>query len=183
MAPHRETIPDAVHWCKSQRLHEIGCGAGPNLRLIRERCPGVLVSGTDISGSHIRWCIDHQIWADVMALPHGVPESIDTTLVCYTLSYIEPEHVELTLRNIRSKYLIFMEPWGQGDILYDPKDNMVPRVYHPWEAFMDLTGWRLANEWPVKEEMDLKKLAIYENTTCAATSLTPKASVADHGKE
>ena len=96
-APHRAMIlvalsclPDVIS------LYEVGCGSGPNLRLLQkhrhwlalggsEPCPGMAVFASEQLG----------ILIDQTALPDGPTTTWDVILSCYTMAYLDPEALQI----------------------------------------------------------------------------------------
>jgi SAM-dependent methyltransferase len=161
-APHRLTLPSAIEGIDAGSVYEIGCGAGPNLRLLREHLPHVHLAGSDINPRHASWAARHlSIAVDVASIPHDVDGSWGAVLTCYTLAYCEPHIVEQQLARIDSPYLIVMEPWGDG-ACYQATKQSCPRWHHDWRLLTGDTGWRLEWKWPVPSVNGLSSLAIFQ---------------------
>lgn len=117
-------------------LLEVGCNAGPNLRLVHERWPHVALVGVDINAvalSYLQARASEDGWADRLhlladdiceALPVMVSNlysRFDVVVSSYTLAYLAPGDWHLAMRallELSYKAVIFMEP-----MLTDPAQS------------------------------------------------------------
>lgn len=159
---HRESIPVAVAGLNVRSVYEIGCGVGANLRLLRAQCPEVYVGGSDLNPQYAEWA-STQLNSPVVTreVPDEVDASWDVTLVCYVLSYCSPEVVTQQLKAIHSRYLILMEPWGNG-VCYQPRKDACPKWNHDWNLLTEDAGWRMEWRWPIAQINDLTSLTIFQ---------------------
>lgn len=104
--PHRQPILDAVaSLMPAASLLEIGCNAGPNLRLIHERWPEVGLYGLDANVAAVTYCGerlrmtaiegDVRRWAPTLA-----DKAFDVVLTSYCLAYIEAEEITNVLAHL-----------------------------------------------------------------------------------
>lgn len=158
--PHRATLPLAVECVGAKSLYEIGCGPGPNLRLLRREFPELRLGGCEVNPGHVRWAVEHLATPVERAeLPRPIGSEWDVTLSCYVLSYCPPQMALAQLDMTRSPYLILMEPWGDSEI-QQHGDSSVPRYYHAWLKLLNATGWSIVWRWPVPPIDDLQALTI-----------------------
>lgn len=122
--PHRGHVLAALEslWPFASVL-EVGCNAGVNLRMIRERWPDVAVSGTDVCPEALAVLGEQLPAARVLpgdlraVLPILPSREYDVVLSCYCLTYIEPDElpeVMADLRRIVRKGLVLAEPQALG---------------------------------------------------------------------
>lgn len=167
LAPHREHLLQALEGAPFTSLFEVGCGAGPNLRRIRQHYPALRLGGSDCNATHAAWCQSQGLDVAQRSLPHAVGPEWDVTVTCFACTYVPRRHVEQFLATCQSQALIVMEPWGRGEWI-SPKRQTTPRFYHPWHDMTQATGWRLDWRWPIPPADDVTSLAIFHKT--------PKAS-------
>src|SRR5439155_1828386 len=106
------TLATAVRVTEAESLYEIGCGSGPNLRLLREALRNLTLGGCDVRQEYVDFAYAHGLNVDCHALPYEVPAEWDATLSCYAMAYLDPTEVREQLGSIKSRSLIFMEPEG-----------------------------------------------------------------------
>ena len=157
---HRVTIPAAVSIIGAKSVHEIGCGAGPNLRLLLEAAPELQVSGSDIREAYIAWAQEKGLSVALKALPAEI-KGYDATLSCYVMAYLDPESAFRQLRLIQTPWLILIEPESpQNQTLMRYSNITVPRWYHNWSFLMGHAGWQLQWRWPIANRDCLSSLLI-----------------------
>lgn len=162
--PHRETLPQAVHGLYGKAVYEIGCGAGPNLRLLREKLPEVRLGGSDLNPGYVKWAREHLgLPITVQGLPQDVGPEWDITLSGYTMAYCPPDVVAQQLERIESQHLILMEPWGKGECVATGV-AAIPTWYHDWRRLTGDTGWSMEWRWPIAQRNDLNSLTIFRRT-------------------
>lgn len=122
--PHRQPILDAVaSLMPATSLLEIGCNAGPNLRLIHERWPEISLWGLDANEDAIHYMMAGQwnrrvggLYGDLrVVLPKQEEKSVDIVLSSYCLAYIEPDEIADVLahmQRIARVGLVVAEPAG-----------------------------------------------------------------------
>lgn len=160
-AEHRKTLPLAVQVIRATSVYEIGCGAGPNLRLLRAEHPTLPLGGSDINRPEVDWVNDHLgIGATVQTIPHQVDPRWDTVLSCFVLAYCLPSRVSQMLRQLTSRVLILMEPHGDDEYCFGSYDDVSPRWSHDWQSMARATGWHLAYRWPIYPADGLDSLRI-----------------------
>jgi SAM-dependent methyltransferase len=158
--PHRLMLLMALQMLPPvERVYELGCGSGPNLRLIRETWPEPLtLGGSEPSPGLAVWASEHLgIHIDPLALPDIPSDSWDIVLTCYTLAYVEPPDVLSALTNIKARHLILAEPNGDavGDIIglaqvmVNGKPVGVPEWHHDYSGLLRESGWGLKWRWPL----------------------------------
>ena len=144
-------------------VYELGCGSGPNLRLLKEYWPVPLVlGGSEPSPGLAAWASEHLgIHIDQLALP-GVPEDPwDVILTCYALAYVEPEDVLATFAALKARALVILEPNGaiQGapaglmQMTEDGHPVGVPEWHHDYPALLAESGWRMTWRWPMSRRV------------------------------
>lgn len=109
--PHRALLCEAVlrHTLFS-RVLEIGCGSGPNLKILAEKFPEALFCGIDISESAVargrklflEWGISNvQLWrAGADDLSACEDASFDVVISDATLLYVGPDKLETAIREM-----------------------------------------------------------------------------------
>lgn len=164
-AEHRQVIPMAVEKLGIKSLYEIGCGSGPNLRLLTSRLPWLQVAGCDIRDEYVTFAQKRGLLVDVLALP-GVITGYDAVLSCYMMAYLDPEQVEGQLRAIRCPWLLLMEPSTKDskEVLWR-SNNSIPRWYHDWETLLANTGWVTEGLWPLKPVVDSLRFLRFARST------------------
>ncbi len=164
---HRATLAMVPHLLKINSLFEIGCGAGPNLRLLQKFYPDLRLSGSDINAKEIQFAADNLgIEMHNVSMPHLVGPEWEATLSCYALSYIPEDGLAETLGAILSKYLILIEPWGsrgRHSNMYSKKEvDVSPHWGHNYWDMTQRAGWSLIYRWPIEPVDHLDCLAIFE---------------------
>jgi hypothetical protein len=105
--PHRDAIITALEGLDGfDSVFEAGCNAGPNLRRIHARWPGVDAMGMDIHREAIRYGraaarAEGWSWAgyvgDLRELGLLGENIADVVLTCYSLAYLDPRDIDTVL--------------------------------------------------------------------------------------
>lgn len=148
-APHRIMVPLALKLLQPvTSVYELGCGSGPNLRLLKELMPELPIGGSEPSPGLAGWASEHLgVHIDQTTLP-GVPsDPWDVYLSCYALAYVDPEDVLTTLRGLDGRALVLMEPNGDGSLV--SLGYGIPEWHHDYLALLAESGWRMKWRWPL----------------------------------
>jgi len=154
-APHRIMVPLALKMLSSvESVYELGCGSGPNLRLLKEIQPGLSIGGSEPSPGLAGWASEHLgVHIDQLTLPEVPSDRWDVYLSCYALAYVDPEDVLTTLRALDGRALVLMEPQGEGELVQlqteDGASYGLPEWHHDYLALLPESGWRMTWRWPV----------------------------------
>jgi trans-aconitate methyltransferase len=144
-------------------VYELGCGSGPNLRLLKEYWPVPLVlGGSEPSPGLAAWASEHLgIHIDQSALPEVPEDSWDVVLTCYALAYVEPEDVLATFAALKARAMVILEP--NGAVQGAPAGLMqmtdggnpvgVPEWHHDYPSLLAETGWRMTWRWPMTKRV------------------------------
>ncbi len=161
---HRLTLPLAIEEIGATAVFEIGCGPGPNFRLLRSRHPNIVIGGSDINPREIEF-LKAQFDGDftVRPAPHEIPASYDALLSCFTMAYMYPGAVKQQLRLTKTRWLVLIEPWGEDQLFMGIEEDVSPMWHHDWWSMTRATGWQLRYRWPIAKVDYLTVLAIYEN--------------------
>lgn len=137
--PHRQPILDAIASLMSATsLLEIGCNAGPNLRLIHERWPEVGLGGIDANADALEmvnakfgdYVVDTWHYDLRDALPQIANLAYDIVLSSYCLAYIEPHEIAGVLAHmvrIARVGLVIAEP-----MVFDQPEDSFPAGIPEW---------------------------------------------------
>jgi hypothetical protein len=153
--PHRQHVELALRCIPEfQSLYEIGCGAGPNLRGIRQAYPHVRLGGSEPNPVYAQWTSEKlQIAVYQVKLPDVPTRDWDVVLACYVFSYAEPEVVYETLRRIQARYLVITEPSPFISPFYKPglyaDGPKLPCQVHDYLELTRAAGWLLKWRWPI----------------------------------
>ena len=176
---HRRDMLAALHAIRRPfgSLVELGCNAGPNLRLIHEAFPGVALAGADVNaealGYGLRQARDEGWGYETMTLDLTRDLSLviadqrafDVVLCCYALAYVAPANIERVLREVKClarRAVLLLEPTATSR----PSE---PCAEHEWaHPFPDLVravwpdAWSIT-DWPVSPPADrLNHLTLVE---------------------
>src|SRR5688572_22982158 len=151
-AEHRQSVIQAIARLDVHSVYEIGCGAGPNLRLLRERYPKMLLTGGELHKGHREFANQH-FPVEHLELPEIPKGTYDCILSLYTLAYVE--NVAPVLRGLYdngNKYLVLIEPsahahpfWAAG--FYE--GHALPSFVHDYRTLGEQAGWRTLWRWPI----------------------------------
>lgn len=156
-AEHREQIVAALHCLPEiESVYEIGCGSGPNLRLLKDDfCHPLRLGGSEPCEGMAAWASEHLgLTIDRLALPDVPQDPWDAVLSVYALAYLQPEAVKETLAGLRkvAKYLVLFEP-NAGVLPYDQaglyrRGQCLPEWAHDYPTYLRDTGWSMTWRWP-----------------------------------
>lgn len=157
---HRVTAMMALRLLEPvSSVYELGCGSGPNLRLLKEYWPVPLkLGGSEPSPGLASWASEHLgVHIDQTALPEVPADDWDVVLTCYALAYVEPEDVLTALSALKARALVIAEP--NGNVMGAPAGLMqiveggqpvgVPEWHHDYPVLLEASGWRLTWRWPL----------------------------------
>ena len=155
-APHRREILETLDLLAPfDSLYEVGCQAGPNLRLIQNSHPGVRLGGSEPCPMAASWAFQQLgCRIDATALPDMAPGAeADIVLSCYTLAYLAPDEIGAALRNMAAaarRAIILLEPmaWGGFAACQCRAEPLVEWRHQYHELIADI-GWRIAWAWPI----------------------------------
>lgn len=159
--PHRQPILDAIEsLMPAKSLLEIGCNAGINLKLIRQRWPFMSLSGLDANATAVAMAntfhLQDQYVGDLRDyLPKIEAGRYDVLLTSYCLAYIEPGQIADVLAHmvrIARVGLVIAEPmvWA-GDS--ERVDAGIPEWRHNYSRMS--YKWRtIATVSPLVERLN-----------------------------
>ncbi len=190
--PHREqSLAMALHCLGPvQSVYELGCGSGPNLRLLKEKYPQPLTLGgsepcegmASFASEHLDIPIDRE---PLPAIPRG---QWDVVFSCYTLAYIHPEDVIRVCKELaksQTRALILIEPQpshAQGVGLYSRGPQVIPDWFHNYPLILANTGWTITWRWPVIPPIQaLNGVLIAERPTHVPVAEAPSRVVSPLG--
>lgn len=138
-------------------LYELGCGSGPNLRLVRQAFPKMRLGGSEPNGglaAHASQALEISI--ERAEFPYAPGPEWDVTLSCYALAYADPSVARETLANIGTRHLILIEPCAWVAPYGPPNEPpgyyagvAMPHCAHDYLAMTRDTGWTLTWRWPI----------------------------------
>jgi hypothetical protein len=141
-----------------ESLYEIGCGAGPNLRMLqKDYCEVMRLGGSEPSDGLRAWASEHLgVTIDNLTLPDVPDTPWEAVLSCYALAYCDHDAARETLQRLRAttKYLILMEPnaytkpYGAPG-MYTRGEGTLPEYAHDYLNLLTETGWSLIWRWPL----------------------------------
>lgn len=143
--PHRQPILDAIaSLMPATSLLEIGCNAGPNLRLIHERWPEVRLVGIEVNAAAAIYagcqgitCVTGDLRYELPRLGAG---EFDIILSCYCLAYIEPDEIADVLAHmvrIARVGLVIAEPMAFSGMSV-PEAAGIPEWRHDYVASLPM---------------------------------------------
>lgn len=123
--PHRQVILGCLHALpRFETVLEVGCHAGPNLRLMRTAFPEVRLAGIELS-EQATACARRMFLGDDHViihqgnlldwLPRLPSDSVDVLLSCYTLAYVAPEDLPALaaeMLRVARVGIVLAEPMG-----------------------------------------------------------------------
>jgi hypothetical protein len=147
-------------------LYEIGCGAGPNLRLVQIVDPRIKLGGCDLHAGTATFASEKLgTHIDYATLPDDLnlePRSWDVLLSCYTLAYLHPTDACDTVQRMASaanKAMIFMEPQPVPNVRGRAE---IPEWIHDYAKLTEDTPFTLTWRWPVVPPVEnLNAISIY----------------------
>ena len=121
--PHRRLLVDlVVRFEPVSSVLELGCHAGPNLRLLGKRFPDARITGTDVNLPAIEAARQSLAELSNVTANHSDlrselvsldDNSVDCIVSCFALAYVDPEEIGDVLGHAwraARKALILMEP-------------------------------------------------------------------------
>ena len=160
--PHRQTIPLALQTTGVKSVYEIGCGAGPNLRLVQAKCPDIEIGGMDPHPGETAFASEHLgVPIETGHCPVTIDPKWEAVLSCYTLANVFPENVREQLKSIPTHWLILLEPSGLDEFFQPMEPDVAPRWHYNWSKMTSETGWALKFHWPIEPRDGLNTLEIY----------------------
>lgn len=154
-AEHRIYIEAAVRLLPEAitSLYEVGCGSGPNLRRLKESFPLLTLGGSEPCEGMAAWASEHLgVTIDRLALPDVPQDPWDCILSCYALAYVDAEAAIQSLRDLKARYLILMEPTAYLDPYDQPglyrRGACLPEYAHDWPHLLRAAGWSTLWRWP-----------------------------------
>lgn len=166
---HRRVVLDVLEAAPDwDSLLELGCNAGPNLRLIRQAWPLAELVGLDVNEAALAEARAQRAQgalARVGLLQGTIPEelmgwpsqSVDVVLSVYALAYVAPEDLMRTLfeaQRIARTALVLAEPMPAPDL---PTGQIptAPRLEWCHDYAARLTAWGCrVRIWPVTPPAD-----------------------------
>lgn len=148
--PHRAPILAALETLQpADSLLEVGCNAGPNLRLIHARWPQMELGGADVQDAALDYL---EAWmpapwwiyrGDVRdTVPAMRRDRWDIVLSCYCLTYLEPDELPgilAHLQGIARVGIVIAEPMTAGDEPYQ-YETPLPEWKHNYRRCFG-AGW------------------------------------------
>ena len=149
---HRAQILQAIRLLDVGTVYEIGCGSGPNLRLLRDYFPKMFLSGSEPNTDLRNHCSKY-FPCDDLTLPDVPNKSFDCVLSVYTLAYVENVGKILwDLYNAGNKYLVLVEPTAGFHPFDKPglyQGHAMPSYVHDYLALSKDAGWSVQWRWPI----------------------------------
>lgn len=161
--PHRKKILKALREIAFESVLELGCNAGPNLAVIKEKFPHVKLSGMDINQSavdnaHTYLNVIHGMDADIKCgnIKEHIPFALhDIVLVDAVLMYVEPDAIKKVIKEASglAKKAVILVEWDGDSFLGDLKGFHWARDY---QKLLEEQGLRVEKvkltkeDWPTK---------------------------------
>ena len=155
MDPHRKHILNALVCVPPfKSLYELGCGSGPNLRLVQKARPDIRLGGSEPNEHLAQWASEHlEITVNREEFPHAPSSEWDVTLSCYALAYADRDTAKETIGNVGSRFLVLVEPcafvapFGPPDVYQ--REDALPHYVNDYLAIVAETGWSVMWRWPI----------------------------------
>lgn len=182
--PHRTRLMHALdHLAPFDSVCEIGCGAGVNLRLIRERFNPSAFAGIDVNSELIRTGIretKREGWTpvllngDVRTTP--IP-SLDIVFSCYTLAYIAPISIKRVLHRMLDAArigVVVMEPMPEdGSAMSLARDEKPYEFAYDYRVMFDELKasrdidslWHISAEEAIEPIDRLNRFVVFHRTS------------------
>lgn len=159
--PHRKLIINALEeLAPFENLLEGGCNCGPNLRLIKQKFPGVKLTGIDINEDAVKEA--NRLLPDARIRVGNIEESLPfedksfgVVLVDAVLIYVSPEKIKQVmneLARVAKKGIILVE-WDSHSLLGEVKEYHWTRDY---KRLLEELGFKVkkvkipAEMWPTR---------------------------------
>ena len=151
--PHRQQLLVALSLLGYvDTLHELGCGSGPNLRLVREVFPKIQLFGSE-PNAELREFAERNFLVTASQLPDVDVSSCDVVLSMYTLAYVKDAKVVLEkLWDNANRLLVLIEPMAGIDPFEKPglyQGHAMPSYVHDYVGLAETIGWRVLWRWPI----------------------------------
>ncbi len=151
--PHRQQILVALSLLRYvDTLHEIGCGSGPNLRLIRETFPKIQLFGSE-PNTELREFAEREFLVTPSQLPDVDVESCDIVLSMYTLAYVKDSgDVLRKIRQNNNRLAVLIEPMAGIYPFDEPglyQGHAMPSYVHDYAKLGIDAGWNILWRWPI----------------------------------
>lgn len=167
-APHRVPLVEAVYGLEPRSVLEVGCHAGPNLRMLSRPLAlrHTVLSGIDISPEAIDFARAQfaleGIGVDLRCqsiLTMDMPRA-EVVFTCYTLAYISPDDIGLALDRLwthTTRALVLAEPMlikGPETSIPLASDRGLIRLSPcpEWAHDYPTMAWRLPGFWKLTLE-------------------------------
>ena len=153
-APHRAVLMNTLRLLGPvDTVLEVGCNAGPNLRLIHKMWPDAQLFGCDVNDEAISfaqrsifdegWALKAHLWTAPIqrVLNNWHFNPVDIVLSCYVLTYLEPPVAQRCVSDLAriGRCLVLAEP-----LLSHPvAEEWVPEIRefrHPYERWLEDEG-------------------------------------------
>lgn len=153
-APYRQHVIQALACLPNVKsMYEIGCGAGPNLRIVRNAFPSILIGGSEPSPVDRSWAAKQlNVSLDAGELPETPASRWDAVLSCYVLAYAAEDLITAWLRALPASTLIVMELAKREGPPMVHQGGTIPHYHHNYDRLLAATGWHLKWAWPLPFE-------------------------------
>lgn len=150
--PHRGQVLQAIRLLDVGTVYEIGCGSGPNLRLLRDYFPKLYLAGSEPNKGLREHCQKY-FPCDDLTLPVVSMKSYDCVLSMYTLAYVADAGVVLeSLLDAGNKHLILIEPTAGFYPFEKPglyNGHAMTSYAHDYKELAQEAGWNIEWRWPI----------------------------------
>lgn len=150
--PHRSQLMLAIRLLDVGTLHEIGCGSGPNLRLLRDTFSKMYLSGSEPNKSLREHCQKY-FPCDDITLPDTPWKSYDCVLSFYALAYVERAgDVLRDLYDRGNKHMVIIEPSAGFHPFQQPglyQGHAMTSYVHDYAQLASWAGWSVLWRWPI----------------------------------
>ena len=153
-AAHRPNVELAFRLLpKVESVYEVGCGSGPNLRLLREKFPHMRLGGSEPHDALREFAAEHLGLAiDSDELPH-TPSGWDVLLTCFTMAYVTAEKAAETFQRAQHRYAVILEPGAYMVPFAHPamyrREKKLPLYAHDYPNILKNAGWYIIWRWPI----------------------------------
>ena len=153
-APYRQHLLLALACLpRTASLYEVGCGAGPNLRLVQGAAPHIRLGGSEPSPADRVWAESHlNLSLDAGALPETPATRWDVVLSCYVLAYATEALAAAWLRQLPAATVLVMELGTRDQESFPHTGGTIPHYHHNYDRLFAATGWHLKWAWPLPYE-------------------------------
>ena len=158
--PHRHVLVDCVaRFAPVSSVLELGCHAGPNLRLLARRCPDARITGIDVNLPAIDEARRSLAACSNVTANHGdlrrelaslEDNAVDCIVSCFALAYVDPREIGEVLGQAwraARKALILMEPHPGPDQDAEPSGWR-----HEYALLLERAGFPGAHTEPLERD-------------------------------